>query len=241
MTSATAPDVSARSVGIITADPSSTLLALCANAELGFVVLDAEQTPLTVGQCADAAQRLGGTGVRVSIRVPDIAPDTLVAFANTGADELVLPHLRHPQELEAASAAIRYAPSGQRSRQVSPASRFGSDYSRVPALSVLFETVEAVEHAAAFAASSALGSGWVGPTDLAADLARHGRTGPGELEKATQTVIDTLRDAGRSIGVPAPSMLRVDEAFARGANLAAVYWERELASLLSGFTTVASA
>ncbi|AMM34465.1 hypothetical protein SA2016_3808 [Sinomonas atrocyanea] len=227
-----------RSVGLITADPGATLLALCAHAGIGFVVLDAEQTPLTLQQCTDAVLRLRGSGVHVSVRVPDLSPDTLVAFANTGADELVLPHLRRPEELEAAFEAVRYAPAGRRSRQVSPASGFGSDFSRHPGLSVLFETVDAVECVRDFAASAAFASGWLGPTDLASDLARRGMDRPEDLDKAGHSVIDALRDAGRSVGIPAPSMARADEAFDRGADRAAVYWERELASLLGDFAMV---
>ena len=228
-----------RSVGLITADPSPTLLALCAHAGLGFLVLDAEQTPLTVQQCADAVQRLRGSGVQVSVRVPDLTPNTLVAFANTGADELVLPHLRRPEELEEALDVVRYAPRGTRSRQVSPASAFGRDFSREPRLSVLFETVDAVEGVGEIAAVEGFRGGWLGPTDLSADLERHGRAEPGELDKAVQSVVDALRGTGHSVGLPAPSMARADEVFARGADRAAVYWERELASLLSGFAAAA--
>ena len=227
-------------VGIITADPSPTLLAICAHAGLGFLVLDAEQTPLTVQQCADAVQRLRGTDVQVSVRVPDLSPNTLVAFANTGAEELVLPHLRQPEQLEEAFDAVRYTPHGLRPRQVSPASGFGADYSCVPRLSVLFETVEAVERVGEFAALPGFGGGWLGPTDLRADLQIHGRSEPEELEKAIQSVIDSLSRAGHSVGLPAPSMTRSEEVFARGADRAAVYWERELVSLLSGFAAVPS-
>jgi 2-keto-3-deoxy-L-rhamnonate aldolase RhmA len=224
-----------RSVGLITADPSPTLLALCSQARLGFVVLDAEQTGLTVQQCADAVQRLRGSGVAVSLRVPDLSPNTLVSFANTGAHELVLPHLRRPEELEEAAAVVRYAPLGQRSRQVSPASAFGTDYSGEPRLSVLFETVDAVERVDEFVASEAFRGGWLGPTDLSADLQRHGRAEPEQLDKAVQAVVDALRGAGHSVGLPAPSLSRADEVFARGADRAAVYWEREMAALLTGF------
>jgi 2-keto-3-deoxy-L-rhamnonate aldolase RhmA len=227
-----------RAVGLITADPGSALLAICAQTHVGFVVLDAEQTGLTVRDCADAVQRLRGSGVEVSVRVPDLSPNTLVAFANTGAHELVLPHLRRPKELEEASALVRYAPRGGRSRQVSPASAFGADYSHEPRLSVLFETAEAVERVEEFVASEAFAGGWLGPTDLSADLQRHGQPEPEQLDKAVQSVVDALRSAGHSVGMPAPSMSRVDEVFSRGADRAAVYWERELLSLLTGFAAV---
>ncbi|MEA5455988.1 aldolase/citrate lyase family protein [Sinomonas sp. JGH33] len=230
-----------RAVGLITADTSPTLLAVLAHARVDFVVLDAEQTPLDVQACAGAVQRLRGTGVRVSVRVPDLEPNTLVAFANTGVDELVLPHLRSVGELERAREAIAYAPRGLRSRQVSPASGFGTDFSREPVLSVLFETVDAVAEAEGFAACEAFGGGWLGPTDLAADLQRDGRSAPDYLDKAMQSVVETLRGAGHSVGLPAPSMARANEVFARGADRCAVYWERELATLLAGFVASQSA
>ncbi|MDQ4503540.1 aldolase/citrate lyase family protein [Sinomonas sp. ASV322] len=229
------PQEAGRAVGVITADTSPTLFAVLAHAHIDFVVLDAEQTPLGVQACADVVQRLRGTGVRVSVRVPDIQPNTLVAFANTGADELVLPHLRNVGELERAYEAITYSPRGLRSRQVSPASGFGSDFSRAPLLSVLFETVDAVAIAEEFVALEAFGGGWLGPTDLAADLHREGRTDPDYLDKAMQSVVETLREAGHSVGLPAPSMARAREVFDRGADRCAVYWERELATLLAGY------
>ncbi|WP_415854677.1 aldolase/citrate lyase family protein [Sinomonas sp. G460-2] len=229
------PGAPPRAVGLITADPNPTLLAILAHSGVDFVVLDAEQTPLTVRDCADAVQRLRGTGVRVSVRVPDLKPNTLVAFANTGVQEIVLPHVRRPEELERAREAVRFAPQGLRSRQVSPASGFGSDFSSEPTLSVLFETVDALDRAEEFAALESFEGGWLGPMDLAADLQRHGRTGPGELDKAVQRVVDAVRGAGHSVGLPSPSMSRTDEVFARGADRAAIYWERELAQLLAGF------
>ncbi|ALE04903.1 hypothetical protein AL755_04320 [Arthrobacter sp. ERGS1:01] len=226
---------SGRKVGLLTADPTPTLLAIIAHTGMDFVILDAEQTSLTVHQCAGAVQQLRGTGVRVSVRVPDLEANTLVAYANTGAQALVLPHLRHVEELERAAEAVRYAPEGRRSRQVSFASGFGSDFGEPPALSVLFETVDAVDHAADFAASEAFGGGWLGTTDLLSDLQRTGRADGNAVDKAVQHVVDTVRGAGHSIGLPAPSSARADEAFARGADRCVIYWERELASLLAAY------
>jgi len=224
-----------RKVGLLTADPHPTLLAIAAHSGVDFMILDAEQTSLTVHDCAAAVQQLRGTGVHVSVRVPDLGADTLVAFANTGVQALVLPHLRHVEELEKAAEAVRYAPEGRRSRQVSFASGFGSDFGDPPRLDVLFETVDAVDRAADFAASAAFGGGWLGTTDLFSDLQRTGRADGNALDKAVQHVVDTVRGAGYSIGLPAASAARADEVFARGADRCVIYWERELASLLTAY------
>lgn len=224
-----------RSVGIITADPTPSLLALLAHATVDFLVLDAEQTGITVQQCSDVVQRLAGSGVKVAVRVPDLAINTLVAFANTGVAEIVLPQVRTVVELERAYEATRYAPDGSRPRQVTSASAYGMDYSFVPALSVLFETVEAVERVKEFVGSDAFSGGWVGPTDLAADFLRHGDHRPEALQEAIQRVVDVLSRAGCSVGLPAPRMTAAASVFDRGADRCAVYWEKELASMLTGY------
>lgn len=224
-----------RQVGLITADPTPTLLALLDYGQIDFVVLDAEQTSLTVEQCASVAQRLKSTDVTVAVRVPDLDESTLVTFANTGIDEIVLPKVRRVAELEHAVRVTRFPPLGIRSRQASFASSFGQDFSRLPRLTVLFETVEAVDRVEEFVSSEYFDGGWVGPSDLAADLTAHGRGGAEALRVATKTVVDALVAAGHSVGVPAPSIDRAEEVFNSGANRSAVYWERELASMLATF------
>jgi 2-keto-3-deoxy-L-rhamnonate aldolase RhmA len=230
-----------RSVGIITADPTPTLLALLAHAAVDLLVLDAEQTGISVQQCRDVVQRLAGSGVKVAVRVPDLDRNTLLAFANTGVAEIVLPQVRTVDELERAHDATRYAPAGSRPRQVTPASSFGMDYSFAPVITVLFETAEAVERVKEFVDSEAFGGGWVGPTDLAADLLRHGDERPEALQEAVQRVVDVVAGAGRSIGLPAPGMAAAAGVFERGADRCAVYWEKELASILTGYADLRAA
>lgn len=217
-------------VGLITADPTPTLLGLLEVAGIDSIVIDAEQTGITVAACADAVQRLRGSGVRVGIRVPALDDDCLLAFANTGADELVLPRVRRVEELESAHRATRFPPEGERPRQVSPASRYGTAYAHVPVLSVLVETTDAVDAIEQFAAHPLFEGAWIGPTDLADDLARADRAG--ELDSAVQRVIDVVAASGHPIGLPAPSAARATEVHARGANRAAVYWEREVTATL---------
>lgn len=224
-----------RSVGIITADPTPTLLALLARTGVDFVVLDAEQTGITIRDCGDVVQRLAGSGVKVAVRVPDLDPNTLLAFANTGVEEIVLPQVRTVDQLERAFEATRYAPGGSRPRQVTPASAFGMDYSLSPLLTVLFETAEAVERVKEFVYSDAFGGGWVGPTDLAADLLRQGDERSEALQEATQRVVDVVSGAGSSIGLPAPGLTKAASVFDRGADRCAVYWEKEVASLLTNY------
>lgn len=224
-----------RQVGLITADPTPTLLNLLAYQSIDFVVLDAEQTSLTLEQCARVAQNLRATDVTVAVRVPDLDELTLVSFANTGVDEIVLPQVRRLSQLEHAVRVTRFPPSGTRPRQASFATAFGQEFSHLPRITVLFETVDAVDRVDEFLASEHFDGGWVGPSDLAADLSAHGRGGAEAVRSATKAVVDAVATSEKSIGVPAPSIARAFEVFESGADRSAVYWERELASMMAVF------
>lgn len=221
-------------VGLLTAEPSGLLVAAAAQAGLDFVVLDAEQTALDVGRCAEVVQALRGLPTEVVIRVPDLAEHTLVTYANTGADQLLLPRLRSPDELRAAHVAVNYPPAGTRSRQVSPASRYGTDFTHASRISVLIETVDALDHLDAIAASGLLACAWFGPTDLADDLARHSAELAERLEELIDKGIATLRASGVPVGLPAKDAAGVRAAFDRGAEQCSVYWEKCLLDVLGG-------
>ena len=222
-----------RQVGLIAADPTATLLFLAAHAGLDFIVLDAEQTGLTVQDCADAVQRLAGSPTEVAIRVPDLDERTLVAYANTGAAELVLPQVRSVDQLENAYRATRFTPAGARSRQASFSSAFGLDFTHVPRLSVLFETVEAVDDVERIAESEHFEGGWLGPADLAADLHNAGRTQPDALKRSTERVVDALQKRRHSVGLPGAGVAGIAAAFEQGADRVALYWEKHLTEVIA--------
>jgi 2-keto-3-deoxy-L-rhamnonate aldolase RhmA len=228
-----------RSLGLLTGEPSRLLLAQVAAAGMAFVVVDAEQTGVTARDCADVVTTLRGSGTEVVVRVPDLNESTLVTFANTGVDELLLPQVRDVSEVEAAYHAVQFPPLGRRSRQVSPASRYGTDFGHSPRLSVLIETVEAVESAELFATCPWLSSGWVGPNDLADDLARRRPTDAEALPQAVKHVLTTFVEHGASIGLPAVDASSALAAFERGADRVSVYWEKFVGSALSEMAQVA--
>lgn len=229
---------SRQSIGLLTGEPSRLLLAQAAAARMGFVVVDAEQTGLTARDCADAVATLSGSGTEVVIRVPSLDAATLVTFANTGADELLLPQVREVGEVEAAYRAVQFAPTGNRSRQVSPASRYGTDFGRPPRLSVLIETVEAAESAELFATCPWLSSAWIGPTDLADDLARRRPREPEALPQAVKHILTTFLEHGASIGLPAADAASARSAFEQGADRVSVYWEKFVGSALHGMSAL---
>ncbi|GAA1024508.1 MULTISPECIES: aldolase/citrate lyase family protein [Amycolatopsis] len=228
-----------RRVGVLTAEPDRLLISQIAQAGLGFVVLDAEQTTLSADRCADVVLALAGSGVDVSVRVPDLSPQTLVTYANTGVTELLLPQVRTLAEIEAAHRATRFPPAGTRSRQVSRASRYGTDFSGAPRIAVLVETADAVEQAASFAKSGLVDSAWFGPTDLADDVRINRPGSASEVAELIDQALGVFREHGVPVGLPAADAAGVAAAFARGADACSVYWEKCLLSVLGGLAAEA--
>jgi 2-keto-3-deoxy-L-rhamnonate aldolase RhmA len=222
--------MTARAIGILTADPAPLLLDHLTISGIDFVVLDAEQTGLAPPACAAAVRQLAGSATSAYIRVPDLTAATLVSFANTGAGELVLPQVRSLSEVDQAWKAVHYPPAGTRPRQPSPASRFGSDWSNAPVLSIIIETVEAVELAGALARSEQIVGAWIGLTDLRQDLADHGRES--ELDDAVAEILAQFAAAAAPVGLPAAGPQAARAAFDRGAARCLVYWESYLHEVL---------
>lgn len=227
-------------IGLLTGSPDPVLVDLAAQLRMQFLVVDAEQTGVTAERCADTVARLRGSGTASVIRVPDLAPDTLVTFANTGADELLLPQVRSPAEVAAAYQAVHFPPEGRRPRQVSPASRYGTEFSAAPRLSVLVETTDALDHLDDLASSGLIDALWFGPTDLADDLQRHR---PGDAARRDELIDKAIAAAHAHhvpVGLPAHDVRSAAAAFDRGAELCSVYWEKAVLGMLGTLADVAT-
>ncbi|NUS59265.1 MAG: hypothetical protein HOV66_31060 [Streptomycetaceae bacterium] len=217
-------------IGLVTTDTGPLLLNHVRLAGLPFLVLDAEHTGLTPARCAEAVRALSMSDTRVCVRVPDGSPATLAEFVNTGADEIVLPRVLCMADIEEAAAALRYAPEGLRSRAPSAANGYGENW-KVPALSVIIETVDAVDAAAKIATSDLICRAWLGLADLRGDLARQRPDEP--LDEIVDELLRTFAD--RELVVPVARPDAAAEMYRRGARSCYLYWDKYLHRVLGEF------
>jgi 2-keto-3-deoxy-L-rhamnonate aldolase RhmA len=215
----------AHAVGIMTGYPNPLLVDLVRDSQMAFLWLDAEHTGLQPRDCSEVGARLAGCVTQVLVRVPNGDPDTLLAFANAGADEIVLPRVRSLAEVERALEVISYPPNGRRPRQVTPASGYGKDWGTCPALSIVIETVEAADGLEQFADSPSILGLWMGPRDLEDDMREKGRGGSGDMGAVLDDLIARAggRHAAIGLGVAEPAAIPL--AFDRGAARCALFWE----------------
>lgn len=212
-------------LGLLTVGSGPTVLDLALAHQLDFVWLDAEYTALGVPECFDMARILAGTEVRSIVRVPNLEPDTLITFANSGIDEIVLPRVRSTDEVARAAEVLRYPPKGSRPRGVGPASGYGAGWERSPAISVLVETRDAVEALDELCDMASVDAFWLGPKDLEDDYESNpGATGF-DLDAVLAGITDKLRSRGLGWGVGASTRQALRNAISGGAERCAIYWE----------------
>lgn len=220
-------------IGLLTVGSGPTVLDLAVAHGLDFVWLDAEYTALAVSDCYDMVRALTGTKVRSIVRVPNLDPDVLITFANSGVEEIVLPRVRSVDEVARASEALSYPPEGSRPRGVGPASAYGARWEASPSLSVLVETRDAVDALEELCDLDGVDGFWLGPKDLEDDY----RSGLGEsgwdLGEVLEGIATQLSSRGRGWGVGATNLQALRKAISDGVERCAIYWEPFVSSCLA--------
>lgn len=227
-----------RQLGLLTSSSDAILLDSVVGAGMDFLWLDAEFTGVSAADAGDVARRLRGRGVTTLVRVPTIAEDTLVTYANMGVDEIVLPRVRTVAEIQQAWTCLTYPPLGARPRQVTAASGWGASWDRDPAISMIVETMDAVRALPEILAGGQLSGFWLGHKDLLDDYAREVGEEAG-FDEVVAGVVETLRAAGACFGWGVPEPAEVEAVWAAGASRCALYWDVHLPRHLERSTVAA--
>lgn len=112
--------------GLLSSIPSPLLVEMIGYAGYDFVILDLEHVgvnPETLENMIRAAECAGLTPL---VRVPSVAPETILRVLDGGAQGIVVPHVGSRAEAEAAVAASRYHPLGRRGISGGRTTGFGS-------------------------------------------------------------------------------------------------------------------
>ncbi len=202
--------------------PSPQLVEVLGLAGFDFVIVDREHSPndwLVVESLLRAAE---ARGIAALVRVTGNDSGEILRALDCGADGVVVPGIRTPEDAAAAAAAMRFAPGGIRG--ACPASRAAGyghpdypsfqkeeDESRV--LALLIEEPEALAQIAEIAAAAVEVGGpvacMIGRSDLAASLGHFGEPTAPEVVEATVEAIGRVAAAHPEVilgmGVYSPS------------------------------------
>lgn len=192
-------------LGTFQKTPSAIVTEVLAGSGLDLLCLDAEHAPfdrLAIDACCMAA-RAGG--MPLLVRTATAAPEHILSALDSGADGVLLPHIRSVAEAEAAVCASHYGADGRGYAGSSRAAGYGgrgmAEHRAASAartvVIVQIEDVEAVDAVDAIAAVRGLDALFIGRIDLTVSLDAASPAAPDVM-----TMVERVCAAGRAASVP---------------------------------------
>jgi 2-keto-3-deoxy-L-rhamnonate aldolase RhmA len=179
-------------------------------AHMGFKVIwiEMEHAAITFAEAADLCRMARGTGMYTMIRIADSRRESVLKAAECGPDIIDLPMADSPEQMAELVRHSRFAPQGHRGFfSVSRALNYGIVPS-VPdqqqklngELSLLaqIETAESLSRIDELAAIPGVDL-FIGPSDLAASLGRHGQTSHPDVLAAAARIMSAARRNNKKV------------------------------------------
>lgn len=191
------------------ADPELVELIASAGFDAIWICLEHKRVDPALVYSLIQACRLGG--VDALIRVKPANHADVLWLLESGARGLMIPRVRHPDEVRDVVAAMKFTPQGRRGSDVIHAdSNFGRaalpEYlaaaNRETFLVVQIEEPEVVPHLDAIAAMPGVDVLFVGPADLSLGLGQIGSFDSPEVMKIVSAVGEACRRHGKVAGIP---------------------------------------
>lgn len=191
------------------ADPELVELMASAGFDALWICLEHRRLDPALVYSLIQACRLGGADALMRVK-PATHADVLWLL-EAGARGLMLPRVRHPDEVAAVVSAMKFHPQGSRGSDVIHAdSAFGRaplpDYlaasNRETFLVVQIEEPDVVAHIDAIAAMPGVDVLFVGPGDLSLGFGRPGATAGPEVMQVVEAVATACRHHGKRAGIP---------------------------------------
>lgn len=200
---------------------SDTAAEICALAGFDWLVIDGEHAPHDLRTVQSHLRTLAAYPGRHAVaRVPVGETALIKQYLDLGAQNILVPMVDTPAQAAQLVRAMRYPQAdgqgGVRGMAGARASRWGhfEDYAaranEEVCLLVQAESVQALQHLDAIAATPGVDGIFIGPADLSASMGHVGNAGHPDVQAAIEDAIARILRAGK-----APGILTSDEAQAR--------------------------
>jgi 2-keto-3-deoxy-L-rhamnonate aldolase RhmA len=167
--------------------------------------------------------------IDVLVRVPTNDDGWIKKVLDTGADGVIVPHVRSASEAQRAVQAAKYPPLGRRSVGITPAHGYGATFGSYvdsanasTALVVQIEDIEAVENLDEILAVEGVDAAFVGPYDLSGSMGKLGQVDDADVRQAIERVVSRCRDVGMPLGIFAGALPAALREFEQGMRFVAV-------------------
>ena len=177
---------------------------------LDYVVIDTEHGPFDTMDVQELVRAAEGAGLAPLIRIADVTHKEIQRAADCGAQGIIIPCLRSPEEFKKAVDLAKFAPAGNRGFIKGRGAGFGSaDWAQGPMESYFeksnekfmvipqCETAEALERIEEIAAIDGVDGIFIGPFDLSTCLGIPGQFGDPKLLDAEERILKACEAAGK--------------------------------------------
>ena len=201
---------------------------LCEAADLDFVILDMEHGPLSISQVAGLIARFKATAISPIVRIPASEYHFVARVMDAGAQGIMAPNVRTPEQARMLNDAMRYAPEGNRGLGLGVSH---NDFIRpdsknymeaANASNILICQVEsrtAVQNLDAIASVPGVDCLWVGHMDLTQSMGIVEQFQHPEFLSAMRKVTQTATDRGLFAGIQPGGLAQAREWMEMGFNL----------------------
>jgi 4-hydroxy-2-oxoheptanedioate aldolase len=218
-----------RVLGCFVPIPSPEIVEICALAGFDFVLLDAEHGPISPESAYPMILAAEAHGCPAIARIGQLDRQVILKFLDVGIAGVMTPQVTTGEAAEAAVAATKYAPRGNRGLAGGRSFDYGLGLPAseiVPQLNervltlVQCEHIDAVDNLEAILRTPDLDMLFVGPNDLAQSMGYAGQPAHPEVTALVdRQVIPLAKQHGVALGTVAPDGPSALRAFERGFDL----------------------
>jgi 4-hydroxy-2-oxoheptanedioate aldolase len=224
-------------IGLWTGLASAYCAELVATAGFDWLLLDGEHAPNDIPLLLSQLQAVAPYPGHAIVRVP-VGDVTLIKqVLDIGAQTVLVPMVDTPEQAALMARAMRYPETGDTPghgglRGMGAALARASRWSQYPnyvheanaqtCLLVQAETVEAMKHLDAIAATPGVDGVFIGPADLSASMGHPGNPGHPEVQAMIAQGIERILKAGKAPGILATQEAQARHWLSLGARFVAV-------------------
>lgn len=194
--------------GVLASMPSVNVAQALSNSGFDWLFIDMEHGAIDIASCYNMITATSGTDCAPIVRVMEPSISYTKPVLDSGAMGIVFPMITTKDAAEAAVAAVRYPPEGERGWGPFYAPiRWGNgdalDYykaSKDIVVITLIEHIEAIENIQEIIAVSGIDVFFIAPMDLAASMGHVGNRDHPDVQKAILRAEQSIKGSGRVLG-----------------------------------------
>ncbi len=210
--------------------PEPTMVEVLGYAGYDYVVLDAEHGAHSFEALDSLILTAYASDITPIVRVNENSPGLIMRVLDIGAQGVLVPHIKGPEDARRAVAAAMYPPDGARGIGPNRGSQFGAIPSQeyfksindAVAVLLMMEEAEAVENIEAITEVKGITALSIGLSDLSGSLGVPGQADHPSVQAAVAKLMAAAARKGIPVSLSVRSVEEVREALHKGARMASI-------------------